>query len=92
MTAVKMRQCISCGDFRSGREMLRIVKTPDGEVRFDATGRSSGRGAYICKEEACVQGAFTKHGIDRSLHVKLDAQAETDLRQSLLKEMNLIEE
>ena len=92
MTAVKMRQCISCGDFHNGREMLRIVKTAEGDVRFDASGRAGGRGAYICREEACVRGAFQKHGIERSLHMKFSTQAEADLRHILFEEMNIIEE
>ena len=87
MAAVKMRQCIGCGEFHNGREMLRIVKSPEGEIRFDETGRAGGRGAYLCKNETCIQEALKRKGIERSLHVSLSKQAETDLGNRLSEEV-----
>lgn len=50
-----LRMCIACRQMKDKREMLRIVKTPDGEIKLDKTGKASGRGAYICGEEECVK-------------------------------------
>ena len=74
MTAVKMRQCAGCGEYKNGKEMLRIVKTPEDEILFDVTGKRSGRGVYICKDETCVEKAFAKKGISRSLHLQLQSK------------------
>jgi predicted RNA-binding protein YlxR (DUF448 family) len=54
---VPMRQCAACGAIRPKRELTRIVRTPDGEVRLDPTGRANGRGAYVCDGEACRERA-----------------------------------
>ncbi|MBR4169034.1 MAG: YlxR family protein [Lachnospiraceae bacterium] len=92
MATVKMRQCISCKAERDGREMLRIVKTPDNEIRFDATGRASGRGAYLCKNQTCVKNAFQRKAFERALHMKVSGQEAEQLRTVLFEEMNIIEE
>ncbi len=90
--AVKMRQCAGCGEYKNGKEMFRIVRMPEGEIAFDPTGRMSGRGVYICKDETCVSNAFAKKGIARSLHLQLQPQTETTLKETLLEEMKRIEE
>ena len=90
--AVKMRQCISCGASHDGREMFRIVKSPEGMIFYDATGRASGRGAYLCKNEACVKDAFKRKGFERSLHMKLPDEDLMSLKSALFEEMDIIEE
>lgn len=52
------RQCVACGQVRAKRDLVRVVRTPGGEVRVDATGKISGRGAYVCPEGACVDRAL----------------------------------
>ena len=90
--AVKTRQCAGCGEYFNGKEMLRIVRTPEGEIRFDSTGRLSGRGVYLCRSAECVKKAFQRKAIARSLHVSLQPQTESDLETSVLKEIGAIEE
>jgi hypothetical protein len=58
---VPQRQCVACGTTRSKRELVRVVRTPSGEVQVDATGKLSGRGAYVCPEASCVELAL-RHG------------------------------
>lgn len=57
---VPMRTCIACREMKPKKEMLRIVKTADGEIFADATGKASGRGAYICTAEECQKKLANK--------------------------------
>jgi predicted RNA-binding protein YlxR (DUF448 family) len=54
---VPQRQCVACGQTRGKRELVRVVRTPSGEVRVDPTGKLSGRGAYVCPEAGCMDRA-----------------------------------
>ncbi len=87
MASVKTRQCSGCGEHSDGRDMFRIVRTPDGEVRYDATGRCSGRGMYVCKKKECIEKAFKRAGIGRGLHVEIDPTSAMDLKNQLLEEL-----
>ena len=51
---VPMRQCVGCGEMKSKKELLRVIKTPEEEIVLDTTGRKNGRGAYICASMECV--------------------------------------
>ncbi len=62
-----MRQCTGCREMKSKKEMIRILKTAEGEIILDATGRKNGRGAYICRSEECLEKAVKNHGLERSL-------------------------
>ncbi len=64
---IPMRQCLGCNEHKPKRELLRVLKTPDGEILLDFTGRSSGRGAYICKSVKCLRKARKSGRIDKNL-------------------------
>ena len=55
---VPMRQCVGCGEMKSKREMLRVIKTPEGEILLDVTGKKNGRGAYLCPNAECLAKAL----------------------------------
>ena len=52
---VPLRTCVACRENKDKRDLLRIVKTPEGEVKADPTGRLNGRGAYVCNKKECVE-------------------------------------
>jgi uncharacterized protein len=52
------RQCVACGQVRAKRDLVRVVRTPAGDVRVDVTGKLAGRGAYVCPDGACVDRAL----------------------------------
>jgi uncharacterized protein len=54
---VPQRQCVACGQVRAKRDLVRVVRTPGGDVQVDRTGKVSGRGAYVCPDPACVDRA-----------------------------------
>lgn len=63
------RQCLGCNEHRPKMELLRVVKTPEGEIVLDFTGKKSGRGAYICRDVKCLKKARKSKRIDSNLGV-----------------------
>ena len=61
------RQCLGCGEMKEKKEMLRVIKTPEGEICLDPTGRKNGRGAYVCMSGDCLEKARKNRGLERSL-------------------------
>jgi predicted RNA-binding protein YlxR (DUF448 family) len=72
---VPLRTCVACRTTDAKRGLIRIVRTPEGGVEVDTTGRAAGRGAYLCKRRQCWQEALKRDALARALRVKL---GETD--------------
>ena len=83
---VPMRQCVGCGEMKSKKELLRVIKTPEEDIILDITGRKNGRGAYICDSMECLKTAQKKRGLERSLKVSIP----DDVYQSLEQEMSTV--
>ena len=62
-----MRQCGGCGEMKPKAELVRVVKSPDGEISLDLTGKKNGRGSYICKDIRCIEKAQKIRGLERGL-------------------------
>ncbi|MDF2501034.1 MAG: hypothetical protein K0Q77_1748 [Anaerosporomusa subterranea] len=73
------RMCVGCQDSKSKKELLRVVRTPDGEIRIDPTGKLAGRGAYICPDPACFAKAYKEKRLERALKHAVDKQIYEDL-------------
>ena|SRR5579863_8819434 len=71
---VPLRTCISCRENKPKRELLRIVRTPDGHVMIDATGKKSGRGAYLCARLSCWDNALKKKRLEQEFELTLSAE------------------
>ena len=63
---IPMRMCTGCREMKPKRELMRIVKTPSGEIKADATGKLNGRGAYICKSPECLKKARKSGALQRA--------------------------
>ena len=61
------RRCISCNQQKEKQELLRIVRTPEGNIEIDLTGKKNGRGAYICKSEECLNKAIKTKKLERTV-------------------------
>lgn len=83
MKKIPLRQCVGCGEMKSKKEMVRVIKTPEGEILLDATGRKNGRGAYVCPSIVCLQKAEKQHGLERSFKMAIPQE----VYESLKKEM-----
>ena len=71
MRQVPTRTCVACRTARPKRELVRIVRTPDGRVEVDETGRLAGRGAYVCRTAACLTIANTRGVLARALETQV---------------------
>ena len=79
--AVPVRLCLGCHEPKAKNEMLRIVRTGDGNVLIDLKGKVSGRGAYICKTKACFEKALKSKALDRSLGVSIPSDVIDSIKQ-----------
>ena len=77
------RTCIGCRMTKDKKDLIRIVRTPEGEILPDGSGKMNGRGAYICPDTACLQKALSGRSLAKSLHTEIGAE----VRDRLLKEM-----
>ena len=68
---IPQRQCVGCREMKDKKALLRIVKTPEGEILLDATGKKSGRGAYVCRDPQCLKKARKSRALDRMLEVSI---------------------
>lgn len=68
------RQCAGCGERKDKKELIRVVRTPEGEICLDDTGRKNGRGAYLCRNVECLKKAAKKRSLERSLQVAIPAE------------------
>ena len=82
---VPMRQCVGCGEMKSKKELLRVIKTPEEEIVLDTSGRKNGRGAYICASMECLKIAQKKRGLERSLKVSIPEEVYESLEQEMSK-------
>ena len=83
---VPQRTCVGCGTVRPKREMVRVIRTPEGSVVADPTGKMSGRGAYLCREASCWKAGLAKGRLERALKTpvsRADLDALSDFASSL---------
>ena len=80
-----MRQCVGCGEMKSKKDLIRVIKTPEEEIILDATGRKNGRGAYMCANMECLRTAIKRKGLERSLKVAIPQDVYDSLEQEMSK-------
>ena len=80
---IPQRQCMGCRERRAKKEMIRVVRTPEGNVSLDFGGKMNGRGAYICPNPECLKRAIKSKALDRSLEVTIP----DEVYERLAKEM-----
>ena len=81
---IPMRMCVGCREMKEKRELIRIVRTPEGETLIDPTGKKSGRGAYVCRSPECLKRAIKQKQLERQLQVSLT----DEVNEALMAEMN----
>ena len=63
---IPMRMCVGCREMKPKKELLRVVRSPEGEISFDLTGRKPGRGAYVCHSQECLLRAIKQKQLERT--------------------------
>ncbi|PWL88073.1 MAG: DUF448 domain-containing protein [Escherichia coli] len=81
---IPMRMCSGCRERFEKNSLIRVVKSPEGDISIDKTGKKSGRGAYICNNEKCLTLAIKKHSLENVFKMKID----DDIFEQLKKEIN----
>ena len=71
MKKIPERMCTGCGEKKPKRELIRVVKSPEGVISLDKTGRSPGRGAYVCPNPECLKKARKSRALERCLEVAI---------------------
>ena len=85
---IPMRMCVGCREMKEKRELIRIVRTPEGEVALDATGKRSGRGAYVCRQAECLRRSIRQKQLERQLEITLTPE----ITEALTAEMDRLKE
>lgn len=77
------RQCIGCRESKGKKELIRIVKTPEGDIIVDRTGRKNGRGAYLCDNRECLEKARRANALSRSFKMNVPDEIYDELERQL---------
>ncbi|CAA7602540.1 Domain of unknown function DUF448 [Acididesulfobacillus acetoxydans] len=80
---IPMRMCLGCQQMKPKRELLRIVKTPEGRVEIDPTGKRNGRGAYLCPDPECLKKAAKGHRLEKAFGVPVPEAVLNELEGKL---------
>ena len=80
---IPQRQCMGCRERKEKRAMIRVVRTPEGEVTLDFSGKKNGRGAYLCPNPDCLKKAIRSKALDRSLEVTIPQEVYDRLEKEM---------
>lgn len=80
---IPQRKCVGCNEMQDKRELLRVVRSPEGEISLDLTGKKNGRGAYVCPKEACITKAWKENRFEKALEQKVSEEVYHQLLEDL---------
>lgn len=80
---IPQRMCVGCQTMVNKKELIRVVRTPEGEVLIDPTGKKSGRGAYICKNMECLEKAIKGKRLEKALETTISPEIYEQLKEQL---------
>lgn len=81
---IPLRMCTGCGEMFDKRTLVRVVKSPDGEISLDLTGKKAGRGAYVCKNPECLKKARKKKALERAFSVQISDEVYNAIEEEML--------
>lgn len=80
---VPLRMCTGCGEMKPKKELIRVVKSPEGEISLDKTGRKPGRGAYVCPRRECLKKAMKTKQLEKAFSCAIPAEIFERLEEEL---------
>ena len=83
MGKVPMRQCVGCREMKPKKEMIRVVKTVENEIKLDTTGKQNGRGAYLCNNAECLKKAMKSSALERSLKISVSQSVYEEMERQM---------
>ncbi len=84
------RTCIACRQVKDKRDLVRVVRTPDGDVMLDPGGKANGRGVYLCKDTACWESGLKKERLSQALKISVTSEQTENLRAAFQTELSKI--
>ena len=76
---IPMRQCVGCREMKPKKELIRVVRSPEGGISLDFRGKAPGRGAYLCPDAACLKRAIKAKALNRAFEVEIPQEIYEDL-------------
>lgn len=80
---IPLRMCTGCSEMKPKKELIRVVRSKEGEVSVDLTGKKAGRGAYVCKSEGCLNKAYKTKRLSRNLEVQISEEIYNRLKEEM---------
>ncbi|MDD4569042.1 MAG: YlxR family protein [Tepidanaerobacteraceae bacterium] len=80
---ISMRMCLGCREMKPKKELTRIVRTVDGKIEVDPTGKKSGRGAYLCKNDQCIQICIKENRLSKALNSHITKEIALRIKDEL---------
>lgn len=80
---IPLRKCVGCGEMKEKRELIRVVRSPEGEISLDKIGRKPGRGAYVCPSMDCLKAARKAHRLERTFSCAIPEEIYDRLEEEL---------
>ena len=80
---IPLRKCTGCGEMKPKKELVRVVKGPDGDISLDLTGKKAGRGAYVCPDLACLQEARKARRFEKAFSRRIPEQVYVQMEEEL---------
>ena len=80
---IPLRMCVGCRESKPKRELIRVVRAPDGTLSMDPVGKKPGRGAYVCRQQSCLARAIKQKQLERQLEVRMTEEVAEALQKEL---------
>ena len=80
---IPMRQCLGCREMKPKRELIRVVRSPEGTISLDFRGKAPGRGAYVCPNSACLRKAVKARALERAFSAQIPAEIYARLEEEM---------
>lgn len=83
---VPLRQCVGCREMKPKRELIRVVRSPEGEITLDFKGKAPGRGAYLCPDGQCLKRARKAKALERAFSLQIPGEVWDTLERQMEEE------
>ena len=80
---IPMRQCLGCREAKPKKELIRVVRSPEGQISLDLKGKASGRGAYICHDPQCLKKAIKSKALERAFSTQIPPEIYDKLNEQM---------
>jgi len=80
---IPQRQCVGCREMKNKKELIRVVRSPEGEISLDFNGKKPGRGAYVCPSGECLKKARKSRALERAFDLAIPAEVYDQLEQQM---------